>query len=542
MGHKSQFSGTSVVECRRRRDGRGGMSAPAGRLGTVEAMPAGQRSPRPVHALPAMCRKNPTDARPLPLPQDVPGIDELLNRLKDGVVEAYQDHIAPDSRKTYQEGWSDFLAFAEALEARGVDAPVLPREPGDLAYLYTLAMWLVWCCTERPVLYAHKDGSVHQRQSGLAWSTVSTRLAGVTKALAERGIPNPTDNLRVARVVAGLRRVHAAKATKVTALVVPMLRSVIDATYEEPPLALRDRALVALVHAKLRASCLARLDWESLVVTEDAWVFRGRGTPLVLRPGDDEDLCPVTALARWRSEGLGGARNGPVFPALDRLGAVVVSKDGSVRRSSKQALVGRVRLLAGGVGVELPASLSLPDLSSRAVARLAMGACAATPAIVRRDRSVLTMGLAAASRRRNLSEFDVADAAMTTEGLLLEFRRTKTEPRAVDVREVGGRYCPVESTRDWLACYEALAGRPLLGSDPLYPRIDRHGNLKLDADGAPARLGRAAFSEIVRRRAEQAGLVGRFRSHSLRRGFATTLARKNRTSAARRQIEGLTAR
>jgi integrase len=79
--------------------------------------------------------------------------------------------------------------------------------------------------------------------------------------------------------------------------------------------------------------------------------------------------------------------------------------------------------------------------------------------------------------------------------------------------------------RGWLACYEALAGRPLLGSDPLYPRIDRHGNLKLDADGAPARLGRAAFSEIVRRRSEQAGLVGRFRSHSLRRGFATTLAR-----------------
>ncbi|MDA8075866.1 MAG: tyrosine-type recombinase/integrase [Actinomycetota bacterium] len=136
------------------------------------------------------------------------------------------------------------------------------------------------------------------------------------------------------------------------------------------------------------------------------------------------------------------------------------------------------------------------------------------------------MGLAAASRRRNLSEFDVADATMTSEGLLLEFRRTKTEPRTVDLREVGGRYCPVVNLREWLACYEELAGRPLLGRDPLFPRLDRHGNLQLDADGAHARLSRAAFSDIVRRRAEQAGLVGRYRSHSLRRRFATTLARK----------------
>ncbi|MDA8075865.1 MAG: hypothetical protein M0Z40_11645 [Actinomycetota bacterium] len=275
--------------------------------------------------------------------------------------------MRPDTRDTYEEGWSDFLAFAAALEARGVEAPVLPREPGDLAYLYTLAMWLVWCCTERPVVYVRKDGNVNQRQVGLAWSTVSTRLAGVTKAFAERGIPDPKDNLTVARVVAGLRRMHSAQAKKVTALVVPMLRSVIDATYEQPPLALRDRALVALVHAGVTASRLERLDWEALVVTEDAWVFGSGPSSLELRPSADEELCPVTALSRWRSEGLGGARNGPVFPALDRLGAVVVLGDGSVRRSSKQALVGRVRLLAREVGVELSSPLSLPDLSSPAV-------------------------------------------------------------------------------------------------------------------------------------------------------------------------------
>lgn len=225
------------------------MSAPCRHLGTVAAMAAGPPRPRRARALPAARRTTPADARPLPVPQDTPGIDELLVRLRDGVVEAYEAHIAPDTRDTYQEGWSDFLSFAAALEARGVEAPVLPREPGDLAYLHTLAMWLVWCCTERPVVYGCKDGTFNQRQVGLAWSTVSTRLAGVTKALAERGIPDPKDNLTVSRVLAGLRRMHGARAKKVTALVVPMLRSVIDATYEEPPLALRDRALVTLVHA-----------------------------------------------------------------------------------------------------------------------------------------------------------------------------------------------------------------------------------------------------------------------------------------------------
>ncbi|MDA8356614.1 MAG: tyrosine-type recombinase/integrase [Actinomycetota bacterium] len=163
-----------------------------------------------------------------------------------------------------------------------------------------------------------------------------------------------------------------------------------------------------------------------------------------------------------------------------------------------------------------------------------------------RDRSVLSLGFVVASRRRNLSDFNVGDLELSTHGAVVTFRRSKTDqygrdPRKADVKRLGGGpYDPVANVEAWLDAYTEALGRPLDPGDPLFCRIDRHGRLvrarigRMGEDpaqghalgGSAVRLQRPAFSEIVRLRAAQAGLSGRFRSHSLRRGMATSAARR----------------
>lgn len=457
-----------------------------------------------------------------------------VRSLLEEVSDSYDARVSPDTARTYAEGWTDYQNFVAALRADGVDAPDVPADPADSRYLLTIAMWLQWSLTSRPVGYRGRDGTFVVHRYGVRWSTMQTRLAGVVDHLGELGVPNPRTNTTFRRICVGLARKYASRPQRVSPLTAGELRAVIDATHRAlgvvAPVRWRDEALICLVHAGVAAARLAKLHWEQRRDRPDGTVAFVAGSvtvALTARPGDP--LCPVAAIAAWAAC-LGGPAAGPVFPTPEPDGTFA-SVGESSRGSCKQSLVIRVRNLASRAGLSTAASLSLPDLSAEPAARAVLGACSAEPAVDVRDRCILTLGLTAGSRRRNLAEFTVGDAPITGGRLRLRFVRSKTDPdgrqaRDVVIRPVGGRYCPVGLLEAWLACYARLLGRPLQPTDPLFPKLHRSGRLLSDEAGDPMPLLRPAFADIVEARAEAAGLVGRFRSHSLRRGLATTLARR----------------
>jgi integrase len=471
-------------------------------------------------------------------------VSPLVDQLLAGINRAYESHLSPDTQTTYREGWSDYEQFRDVMALQGHAAHLLPESPEDIRYLGTIAMWLVWCCEVRPVVYVCKDGTERQRQIGLKWSTVKTRLAGVINALAERGVPDPKRNRAFQKIVKGLANQYNDAPEKVTALTADLVKKAIDATHTVPATSSRDEALVCLYHHGVRPSLMERLNWDELDVTGRAWEFCCGTTVVSLLPTGDR-LCAVEALRRWRFDGLGGPAAGPVFPALDPRGRRQIRPDGTIRRSSKQAIVKRLRALGALAGVALPTRQTPPALTDPAIAGSLVDALHRDALIDVRDRTVLTSGLAVGSRRRNLAEFIIADTNIEVRGYLLRVRRSKTDQdgtvnRRADVGRVGGRYCPVGLMETWLERYEEALGRPLRPTDPLFCRLDKSGAIVLgrfdndgkfvrDPTGDPVALRRPAFSEIVRLRAAAAGLVGRFTSHSLRRGLATTLARNKKS-------------
>jgi integrase len=134
-----------------------------------------------------------------------------------------------------------------------------------------------------------------------------------------------------------------------------------------------------------------------------------------------------------------------------------------------------------------------------------------------RDRALLLVGFAGATRRSELVGLDVADIIEGDQGLAIIIRSSKTdqEGRGRQVAIPRGHdpeTCPVRALQGWL---EAAA----IDDGPVFRPIDRHGNI------ASARLSDRAVALIVKRAAEGAGLdPTRYSGHSLRAGFATTAA------------------
>jgi site-specific recombinase XerD len=134
-----------------------------------------------------------------------------------------------------------------------------------------------------------------------------------------------------------------------------------------------------------------------------------------------------------------------------------------------------------------------------------------------RDRALLLVGFGGAFRRSELVALDVADAAITRDGLVVTIRRSKTDQEG-EGRKLGIPYgsnpatCPVRALQDWLAQCGFDAG-------PLYRPIDRFSKV------SSIRLSAAAVADVVKRYAAAVGLkASDFAGHSLRSGLATSAA------------------
>jgi site-specific recombinase XerD len=131
-----------------------------------------------------------------------------------------------------------------------------------------------------------------------------------------------------------------------------------------------------------------------------------------------------------------------------------------------------------------------------------------------RDRALLLVGFAGGFRRSELAALDVEDAAETEDGLVLQVRRSKTDPEGKGTSVAlpygsAAATCPVRSYRAWIAAARLTDG-------PAFRAVDRHGRV----GAGPLNAG--SIARIVKRAAEAAGLdPANYAGHSLRAGFAT---------------------
>jgi integrase len=133
--------------------------------------------------------------------------------------------------------------------------------------------------------------------------------------------------------------------------------------------------------------------------------------------------------------------------------------------------------------------------------------------IGRRDRAILLIGFAAALRRSELSELQLADLELHPDGLILHIRRSKTDQESAGAEipvPRGGKLRPVEALEAWLGGAEITEG-------PVFRSIRKGGRVSGN------RLSGNAIAEIVKRYAGAAGLDPvLFSGHSLRAGFVTS--------------------
>jgi integrase len=226
-----------------------------------------------------------------------------------------------------------------------------------------------------------------------------------------------------------------------------------------------------------------------------------------LRASTVQTRCPVRALRTLRA--LATSANGFVFPGPGGGGL------------TRQAVDKRLRALARAAEAET-ADTPTPRPAAKAV----------------RDAALLACGWFAALRRSNLSALTWRDLLWHESGeIRVHLRRSKTD-------QVGeGAYnwlpqlpddvaCPVTALTRWRDRLAELVGgdpRLVCPDAPVFPAMNRHDQLKRDANTGIRRLLGAGINEVVQEIAVAAGVVeapptgARFAvgGHSLRAGLVT---------------------
>lgn len=135
--------------------------------------------------------------------------------------------------------------------------------------------------------------------------------------------------------------------------------------------------------------------------------------------------------------------------------------------------------------------------------------------IGKRDKAMLLLGFALASRRSELVSINIEDISFTAQGMDLAIQQKKTgdAPIRKSVLKIDTDYCPVQAVKEWIEAAEIKEGA-------LFLTIDRHGNIK-------RRTNDKTVARVVKKLAEAAGLNPQdYAGHSLRSGLATSAAQE----------------
>jgi integrase len=141
-----------------------------------------------------------------------------------------------------------------------------------------------------------------------------------------------------------------------------------------------------------------------------------------------------------------------------------------------------------------------------------------------RDRAMLLLAFACASRQSEIAGLDVADLHFDRRGLVVTIRRSKTdqegEGREIGVPMVPKRgLCAASAVREWLAAAGIVEG-------PVFRTFT------LDRTLTANRIDPDDVARLVKRTTAAAGIEGTFAGHSLRAGFITTAASTKGVSEA----------
>lgn len=154
----------------------------------------------------------------------------------------------------------------------------------------------------------------------------------------------------------------------------------------------------------------------------------------------------------------------------------------------------------------------LPDLISKIDTSSPMGL---------RDKAILLLGFALASRRSELVSINIEDLQINDFGMDVRIRETKTKNDDLikGVVYTYNEFCPVKATQEWIKISEITSGA-------LFRSIDRHGNIK-------ERLSDKSVALIIKKYIGELGMdVKDFAAHSLRSGLSTSAAMMGMTEIA----------
>jgi len=131
-----------------------------------------------------------------------------------------------------------------------------------------------------------------------------------------------------------------------------------------------------------------------------------------------------------------------------------------------------------------------------------------------RDRALVLLGFAGAFRRSELVALDRADVELTTDGLVVTVRRSKTDQEAAGTRKAipygaNPSTCPVRAVLAWFELLGAFTG-------PVFRPVDKAGRV------ADTRLSDKAVCLVLKNLAANMGLdAAQVSGHSLRAGMVT---------------------
>ncbi|MGW1613054.1 tyrosine-type recombinase/integrase [Streptomyces sp. NPDC002285] len=267
---------------------------------------------------------------PAVTPQHLPA--PVDHELSARTVDRMQRSIPTETRRAYERGWAQ---FADWCTAHGRNA--LPATPQTLAE-YVSAL-------------VDEDKAPSTIEQAMAAIRTAHRYAG------HRGLPETDQARAVLRVHKRERAERGQRKRKAPAVVLDVLRAMVDALDIETITGVRDRALIVLGFAMMgRRSELAALRASDLVFTDDGLTVLVRssktdqdavGAEVKIPYGSHPSTCPVRTLRAWLAAlSEHGFDEGPVFRRITRHGHL---QDGAM---SGAAINERVKVLAERAGVE----------------------------------------------------------------------------------------------------------------------------------------------------------------------------------------------
>lgn len=209
---------------------------------------------------------------------------DALDALIDRTAEVYSRALTDRTRLSYASRWRQFERWCGQHRFQSLPATA-----------ETVMMFLADAA----------DGD-----APLSLSTLRGRTAAINRVHLEAGHQAPGDDPAMAMLMRGLGRAvdRSPRADPISALRISDLREVLRAMQDVDPRLARDRALLALLEARITPEDMSRLRWDDVAVRGTGLRLRLRDRPS--RPPSrsrqvaalaDDAACPVAAVLAWRA-------------------------------------------------------------------------------------------------------------------------------------------------------------------------------------------------------------------------------------------------